>query len=115
MNPVFLKFHLTVIRLFPKCFAQTIIGVSLCEKKKKKANSQPVKKVDPPYYRIIFHPLYLTIAYIVSVGSTSVISALGWCKIGAYSIETILEIFPGLAVCCVILSLNAGQRQGVSS
>ena len=36
MNPVFLKFHLTVIRLFPKCFAQTIIGVSLCEKKKKK-------------------------------------------------------------------------------
>ena len=44
MNPVLLKFHLIVIHLFPKCFAQTIIGVSLC-KKKKKASSQPVKKV----------------------------------------------------------------------
>ena len=60
MNPVFLKFHLTVIRLFPKCFAQTIIGVSLGEKKKM-ADSQPVKKVDPPYYRVIFHPLYFVI------------------------------------------------------
>ena len=55
-----------------------------------------IKKVDPLYYRIIFHLLYFVILLCrwtpVSVGSTSVISTLGCCKTGAYSIETILGI-----------------------